>query len=831
MRSVYDALRSEPARRAKWLAAARKGTLRAANEALTTTSRPKKYVLAMFPYPSGKLHLGHVRVYAISDCLSRYYTMSGFRVLHPMGWDAFGLPAENAARDNAATSPEAWTKQNIAQMRAQLDELGFRFDWDASAAETGMATCDPEYYKWTQWMFLRMFERGLAYRAKATVNWDPVDKTVLANEQVDANGKSWRSGAVVEKKALEQWFLKTTAFGNELLDALDKDPVKSGWPENVRSMQSNWIGRRHGAIVDLIVEGSNELVRGFTTQPALALAAKESFLVLDATHPFWESLPATKDTAHFARHPVSGARFKLVKKGDDSSREMKKDAEAVGGGGQAEDDDAQDSIGEIKLSENDKSNSSSTKLDQEAISMLESTGTGHRHTQFRLKDWLVSRQRRWGAPIPIIHCADGCGAVPVPLKDLPVMVPEASSYNTEESLKCTCPKCGSKNAKRDTDSLDTFVDSSWYFYRYCDPANPQAAFDSNKVKQWMNVDVYVGGVEHAILHLLYARFFARFLHSEGLVEHPEPFQRLLSQGMVLGKAYKDAKTGAYLRPSQVKPEDDVVTVWEKMSKSKYNGVDPGEIVKKHGADVTRMAILFAAPPEKEFQWLGDSALAGQTRFLNRVWNLCHPAATAAGDDESDSGKTKKKGRAADDEGSRRKKRRSAVEQCITNVTKYYREDVAQFNVGIAELMKLTNTLSEQHSAVDAPSSSAAEKSEFKECLEVLMRMLAPVAPHFAAEAWEKLRADETDVHDQSWPTITSLSWSGKVADENSGGVPLVVRVKGNRVNSSIQRIQEENTNDDSLVASLRAELGDAVSGLKHIVVKQKDGTKVVNFIP
>jgi leucyl-tRNA synthetase len=585
-------------------------------------------------------------------------------------------------------------------MKAQLEELGFGFEW-----EREVRTCDEEYYVWTQKLFMWLVENGLAYRAKANVNWDPVDCTVLANEQVDANGKSWRSGAVVERRALEQWFIRTTGFANELAEGLAQEPVKSGWPENVRAMQANWIGKKDGHLVSFEVAGARR-IRVFTDRMALSGLAKSSSIVLSAA-----LVKELGGDGTVAIHPLTGVHYKIA-----SSAEEDED---LAHGPEMD--------GYIRFSKPDMELASSPFAWESHPTYTTDKSLIVPHTKYRLKDWLVSRQRRWGAPVPMIHCK-ACGVVPVPDSDLPVRVPVDL-----KPIKCTCPKCKSPEAVRDTDSLDTFVDSSWYFYRYTDPHNTKQVFDPVKAKEWMNVDVYVGGVEHAILHLLYARFFARFLHKLGLAEHPEPFQRLLSQGMVLGKTYKDKKTGAYLKSED--PNADIV--WEKMSKSKHNGVDPGSVVKKFGADATRMAILFAGPPEKEVQWLGDAALNGQTRFFNRIWTLIEGLGELDSKHASQS-------------------RRMAVERCIKQVSDMMREDQAVFNVAIAEMMKLTNAM------IDVRSKGDDDSKELAESVTVLIKLMAPLAPHFASEAWELL-GHKGDVHQQSWPTLEALSWRREAA--------------------------------------------------------------------
>lgn len=687
-----------------------------------------------------------------------------------MGWDAFGLPAENAARDHGV-SPEAWTKQNITQMRSQLDDLGFRFDWK-SDSELGMATCDPSYYQYTQWLFLRMFDKGLAYRKKAIVNWDPVDNTVLANEQVDEEGRSWRSGAIVEKKLLDQWFLKITSYAEPLLAGLHTDPIKSGWPEKVRVMQENWIGKKHGIkLLFHSVKDPEVTIEAFTHQPHLAIEAKNSSVLVPMHHHLMDT---------HVRCAFSGNTF-TVKRSDEHNETLF-----------------------VELSEQDLEHSPPTMTRDESINELEKSNTGTKHVHFRLNDWLVSRQRRWGAPIPIIHC-DTCG--PQPNYDLPVLVPELG-VDVEEWKQCKCPKCQGP-ATRETDTFDTFVDSSWYYYRFCDVDNASAMFDVDKVNKWMNVDVYIGGVEHAILHLLYSRFVARFVHIDQNLapDSWEPFPRLLSQGMVLGKAVKEKNSGRYLKPGETANENgDVVEVWEKMSKSKYNGVSPTDIVARFGSDALRMSVLFAAPPDKEFQWMGDTTLVGQTRFFNRIWSLV---------DEYNQGRSATE-TVNEDKSQSRVKNRKAVEGAIRSVDKLIQED--KFNVAIAETMKLSNVLS----------ANLSFDAEFGECLSVLLRLLTPFAPHFASDCYEKLMSDDSvEVNEQVWPTLDKLSWFGTSSPTQDPNPHLIVRIKGKRVPLKVKIAYNTEAELKSSVATL---LGDQVKDLEcRVVVNTQKQRTIVQF--
>ena len=640
--------------------------------------KPKFYALSMFPYPSGNLHMGHVRNYVITDVIARLKRMQGYRVLHPMGWDAFGLPAENAAIDRGIP-PANWTKQNIAQMREQLQELGLSVDWSRE-----VATCFPDYYRWTQWLFLQFFEAGLAYQKEASVNWDPVDQTVLANEQVDSEGFSWRSGAKVERKLLKQWFLKITDYAEQLLQDLDQ---LTGWPERVKTMQANWIGKSVGAYLEFPIVGMDEKIAVFTTRPDTVYGV--TYVVLAPEHPLTPQVTTKEQKAAveaFVKEVASESEIDRTAE-DKPKRGILTGGKAINpfngeeipiliadyvlyeyGTGAVMGVPAHDvrdfkfagennlPIKTVIVPENSDAESinelteayiapgimvNSGEFDgiaseigkSKIIEYAQEKGYGKARIQYRLRDWLISRQRYWGCPIPIIHCPS-CGAVPVPHSDLPVKLPEQVEFSgkggspltkLEDWVNVTCPTCG-EPAKRETDTMDTFIDSSWYFLRYTDANNPDEVFTKDKVNDWMAVDQYVGGIEHAILHLLYSRFFTKVLRDRGLLNFDEPFKRLLTQGMVQGLTYQNPKTKKYIPSSDIDPEDpkdpetgeklDVFMV--KMSKSKYNGVDPKQVLEKYGADTARMFILFKAPPEKDLEW-DDADVEGQFRFLNRVW--------------------------------------------------------------------------------------------------------------------------------------------------------------------------------------------------------------------
>jgi leucyl-tRNA synthetase len=786
------------------------------DQAREDADQPKFYALSMFPYPSGNLHMGHVRNYTITDVVARVRRMQGYRVLHPMGWDAFGLPAENAAIDRGI-HPAQWTNQNIDQMRAQLQELGLSYDWDRE-----VATCAPNYYRWTQWIFIQMLEMGLAYQKEAAVNWDPIDQTVLANEQVDSEGKSWRSGALVEKKLLRQWFLKITDYAEELLSDLDKLP---GWPERVRTMQANWIGKSTGARVVFTTETGDQLPV-FTTRPDTLWGA--TFMVLSPEHPLVDKLTApdrvaavddyrreaagkseidrtAEDrektgvwTGSYAVNPVNGAKIPIwiadyvlmgygtgaimaVPAHDQRDFEFaRKFSLPVTVVVQPEGDTLSgDTMPEAWPGEGMMVNSgpldglTAGKGPGQSVAMaiqwLEAQEKGHGEANYRLRDWLISRQRYWGVPIPVVHCNE-CGIVPVPDHQLPVTLPEDVEFSgrgasplaqLDQWVNVPCPTCG-RPAKRETDTMDTFIDSSWYFLRYTDAKNPKQAFDAAKVNGWMPVDQYVGGIEHAILHLLYSRFLTKVLRDRGLLNFDEPFQRLLTQGMVQNLTYKNPKTGKYVptasvtdaaKPVDPETGDALEMFYEKMSKSKYNGVDPKAVLAKYGADTARMFILFKAPPEKDLEW-DDADVEGQFRFLNRVWRLVtefisrNPGGLG-GDLILPDPLTKAE-----------KTLRRAIHIAIKDITEDIDGDY-QFNTAVSELMKLSNALN------DAP---CKESAVYPEGVRALVLLLAPFAPHLADELWHQLGQADS-VHLATWP---SYDPAALVADE----ITLVIQIMG-----------------------------------------------------
>ena len=778
------------------------------------SDQPKFYALSMFPYPSGSLHMGHVRNYTITDVIARLKRMQGYQVLHPMGWDAFGLPAENAAIDRGVP-PAQWTYQNIAQMRQQLQRLGLSIDWQRE-----VTTCAPDYYRWTQWLFLQFYQAGLAYQKEASVNWDPIDQTVLANEQVDSEGRSWRSGALVERKLLRQWFLKITDYAEPLLADLEQ---LNGWPERVKLMQSHWIGKSVGAYLEFPVQNSPEKIAVFTTRPDTVYGV--TYVVLAPEHPLTPlvTTPAQQATVRafcqqvareseiertaedkpkrgvftggLALNPFNGetipiliADYVLYEYG--TGAVMGVPAHDVRDFKFAKEnnllvkvvilpDDADNAdicflqaYTEAGMMANSASfnGMNSVKAKQAIIRYAEEQGFGQERVQYRLRDWLISRQRYWGCPIPIIHCPS-CGTVPVPEADLPVELPAQVALSGRgpsplaqltDWVHVPCPCCG-QPAQRETDTMDTFIDSSWYFLRYTDAHNTSQPFAPEQVNRWMAVDQYVGGIEHAILHLLYSRFFTKVLGDRGLVQVREPFTHLLTQGMVQGLTYKNPQTGKYVAAKDLQtgqwlvdphdPKDPdtgepLQVFYEKMSKSKYNGVDPQEVLAKYGADTARMFILFKAPPEKDLEW-DDADVEGQFRFLNRVWRLVSDYAQQSPAQVSDQNLSKAE-----------KDLRRAIHLAIKEIA----EDLAgdyQFNTAIAELMKLSNALS---------TATCVASPIYREGIETLLILLAPFAPHISEELWHLL-GNSGSIHQQSW-----LNFDPKalLVDE----INLVIQVMG-----------------------------------------------------
>ncbi|MBW4558684.1 MAG: leucine--tRNA ligase [Trichormus sp. ATA11-4-KO1] len=794
------------------------------------SNQPKFYALSMFPYPSGSLHMGHVRNYTITDVIARLKRMQGYRVLHPMGWDAFGLPAENAAIDRGVP-PAKWTYQNIAQMRQQLQRLGLSIDW-----ESEVATCSPDYYKWTQWIFLQFWQAGLAYQKEAAVNWDPIDQTVLANEQVDNEGRSWRSGAKVERKLLRQWFLKITDYAEELLNDLDK---LTGWPERVKLMQANWIGKSTGAYLEFPIVGMDEKIAVYTTRPDTVYGV--SYVVLAPEHPLTK-LVTTKEqktaveafirevsqqselertaedklkrgipTGGKVINPFTGEEvpiwiadyvlyeygtgavmgvpahdvrdFKFAQVYDLPIEFVIASPEDVADFDLTPTSEIDEVTKLIKVDYNEAytepgilinsgsfTGMTSTDAKEAIVKYAEEQNFGKLRIQYRLRDWLISRQRYWGAPIPVIHCPN-CGIVPVPDEDLPVELPEEVELSgrggsplsqLESWVNVPCPTCGTP-AKRETDTMDTFIDSSWYFLRYPDAKNEQQVFDPAKTNDWMPVDQYVGGIEHAILHLLYSRFFTKVLRDRGLLNFDEPFLRLLTQGMVQGLTYMNPNKGGkdkWVPSNLVNPSDPrdpetgepLQRLYATMSKSKGNGVAPEDVISKYGVDTARMFILFKAPPEKDLEW-DEADVEGQFRFLNRVWRLVTDYVAA--------GVSRKKAQLADLSKPEKELRR-AIHTAIQAVTEDL-EDEYQFNTAVSELMKLSNAITD----ADCKNSPI-----YAEGIQILVMMLAPFAPHIADELWHLL-GNSNSVHTQTWPSFDSAAL---VADE----ITLVIQVNGKK---------------------------------------------------
>ncbi len=723
-------------------------------------SREKYYCLTMFPYPSGHLHMGHMRVYTIGDVLARYQKMLGKNVLQPMGWDAFGLPAENAAIKNN-TLPAKWTYKNIEYMREQMQRMGFGYDWKRE-----IITCAPEYYRWEQWLFTRLFEKGLAYRKSAIVNWDPVDKTVLANEQV-IDGRGWRSGALVERKEIPQWFIKITAYCDELLDDIDK---LENWPEQVKTMQRNWIGRSEGVTVNVCVKDSTQQLDIFTTR--LDTIFGVSFIAVAAEHPLVKNLieqgndmlaQFAKECSHIkvaeaaiatmekkgidtglkALHPVSGeeisiwaANFVLMDYGSGAVMGVpahdQRDHEFATQYGlpikpviatEASHDYSKSALdNKGKLVNSDEYDGLSSEAAIDAITThLQEQQKAKKEVNYRLRDWGISRQRYWGAPIPIIYC-DDCGAVAVPEEDLPVVLPEEVEFdgsgsplkNMPEFTNTNCPKCG-QAATRETDTFDTFMESSWYYARYA-CVNAEKKMLDDRAKYWTPVDQYIGGIEHAILHLLYTRFFHRILRDEGLLNGAEPFMSLLTQGMVL-------KDGA------------------KMSKSKGNVVAPAELVEKFGADTVRLFMIFAAPADQHLEW-SDAGVEGSYRFLKKIWQFTHQHQKALQqmNEQLQNDCTFKIDRSELSEALSDTRRE--IHEALKQVK--YDFERHQFNTVVSGSMKIFNALN----SIETIDESAIRV--IHEGLSLLLRVLSPIVPHITHHIWRTLGFGE-DILEAKWP--------------------------------------------------------------------------------
>ncbi len=745
---------------------------RAVFRAIEDPEKDKYYCLAMFPYPSGQLHMGHVRNYTIGDVIARYQRMQGKNVLQPMGWDAFGLPAENAAIKHKV-APATWTYRNIEYMRGQLKRLGLGYDW-----ERELATCDPEYYRWEQWLFTRLFKKGLVYKKTAAVNWCPVDQTVLANEQV-IEGCCWRCDTPVEKREIPQWFMKITDYAQELLDDLDQ---LEGWPEQVKTMQANWIGRSEGLQIQFDIQDSSESLAVYTTRPDTLMGV--TYVAIAAEHPLalqaaqsnpklqafidscrkMETSEAAVETAEkkgmptglMALHPVTGeaipvwvANFVLMGYGTGAVMSVPAHDQRDFEFAHKYDLPIKQVIAPLDKTDVDLTQAAFTEKGRlihsqqfdgldfsqafEAIAaFLEARNKGKRQVNYRLRDWGVSRQRYWGTPIPIIYCPQ-CGAVPVPEQDLPVRLPEDVVVDGSgsplkampEFYQCTCPECGAE-AERETDTFDTFFESSWYYARYTCPDNDEAMLDQ-RADYWLPVDQYIGGIEHAVLHLLYARFFHKLMRDEGLLTGDEPFRNLLTQGMVL-------KDGA------------------KMSKSKGNTVDPQALIEQYGADTARLFMMFAAPPEQSLEW-SDQAVDGAHRFLRRLWRSVVVHCAQGQPSEPDMSQLSEELKAL----------RRQIHQTLDKVT----DDLGRrhtFNTAIAAVMELMNALAKVNAST--PQARAVRQ----EALEIIVLMLAPITPHICHHLWHQLGHEEAIVH-VAWPEVDRLAL---VQDS----ITLMVQVNG-----------------------------------------------------
>jgi leucyl-tRNA synthetase len=795
-------------------------------------NKEKYYMLEMFPYPSGNLHMGHVRNYSIGDVIARFKTMQGYNVIHPMGWDSFGLPAENAAIERGI-HPDKWTRSNIDTMREQLKGLGFSYDWSRE-----IATSSPEYYKWTQWLFLQFYKKGMAYKKKSSVNWCPSCETVLANEQV-VNGGCERCSTEVTKKELEQWFFRITEYAQRLLDDIDK---LEDWPEKVKIMQKNWIGRSEGAMVSFQIQGFDEKIEVFTTRPDTIYGV--SSMVLAPEHPLVPKLvegteyeepvkefrkrmehlseisrtstEAEKEGLFIGRYvinPMNGkevplfiANYVLMDYGTGAVMGVpahdQRDFEfatkynlpiipVIKPRDESIDMDNLDQAFEadgVMINSGPFNGLDSKQGITKVIEYMEAKGIGEGKVNFRLRDWLISRQRYWGAPIPILYC-DKCGMVPVPEEDLPVLLPTDvkftgkgnSPLSTSESfVHTTCPKCGG-SAKREVDTMDTFVCSSFYFLRFTDPNNHDHPFNMDKTKYWMPVDQYVGGVEHAILHLLYARFFTKVLYDMGLSPVEEPFSRLLTQGMVL-------KDGA------------------KMSKSKGNTVSPEEIIAKYGADTARLFILFGAPPERDLEW-SDQGVEGSFRFLNRIWRLVTESYQEVMNNDLG---------AEDTLSGQDKELRYVLHNTIKRVT----TDIGErfnFNTAISAIMELVNAT---YDYLEKNRDGNLNRGILKEAITNMMIMLAPFSPHIASELWE-LVGMEGSVHDQKWP-----KWDPEALIKDE--IEIVVQVNGKlrgRLTISAEATREEMEE----IALGHEKIKESIAG-KNIVKVIAVPKKLVNIV-
>ena len=811
MQELYQPSAIEPAAQRKWAAE------RAFNVS-EDAAKPKFYCLSMFPYPSGKLHMGHVRNYTIGDVRSRFKKMQGFNVLQPMGWDAFGMPAENAAI-NHQVAPSKWTYENITYMRKQLQSLGFALDW-----EREIATCRPEYYRWEQLLFTKLFEKGIVYKKLGTVNWDPIDQTVLANEQV-IDGRGWRSGALVEKREIPMYYFKITDYAEQLLNDLDG----LDWPEQVKTMQRNWIGKSRGMTVRFQVaadsreglpESHREFVQVYTTRPDTLMGA--TYVAVAAEHPLAaaaaEKQPALQafiaeckagsvaeadmatmekkgmPTGRFVINPLNGERLEVwvanyvlwgygdgavmaVPAHDERDFAFAKQynlpiKQVISVDGQPFDaaqwqDWYADKENGVLVNSNEFNGLNFQAAFDAIAAKLQAASAGEPKTQYRLRDWGISRQRYWGCPVPIIHC-DTCGDVPVPEQDLPVVLPEnvvpdgagSPLAKMPEFYETKCPKCGGA-AKRETDTMDTFVESSWYQFRYMSPRDDAHMVAPEAAAYWGQADQYIGGIEHAILHLLYARFFTKLMNDEGIVSVREPFKQLLTQGMVLAATYyRESADGkkTWFNPAEVRVQTDdkgrpvsavleadgqpvVIGGVEKMSKSKNNGVDPQQIIDAYGADTARLFMMFASPPEQSLEW-SDAGVEGAHRFLRRLWRTVYEFVQNGG-----SGASKFSGSQEALSGSL-KDLRFKLHSTIAKVTDDY-DRRQQFNTAIAAVMELLN----QYDKTDT--SGEHGQAVAREVLEAVVLLLSPIVPHICETLWGELAGG--NLWQQSWPAVDNAA--------------------------------------------------------------------------
>ncbi|XP_067910460.1 probable leucine--tRNA ligase, mitochondrial [Heterodontus francisci] len=825
----------------------------------TDKSKPKCYVLSMFPYPSGKLHMGHVRVYTISDTMAHFQRMRGFQVLHPIGWDAFGLPAENAAIERGL-DPEEWTKSNIAHMREQLHSLGLCFDWKKE-----VTTCHPDYYKWTQFLFLKLYAAGMAYQKEGLVNWDPVDQTVLADEQVDENGCSWRSGAKVEQRYLKQWFVKTTNYAKSLLDALDDLPDWYG----VKEMQANWIGACTGCYFDfeLKVNGKHvgEKLPAYTSNPDAVYGA--SHLSILPSHRLLHGNSHLRDILQKCfvpdtdcQTPVTGVNLlnsQEIPLVISAKKEFEGHLDTVIGIPSIHPEDAKVAKklglewrevfktlpdGTEQLQDCDEF----TGLDKQSATQAilkhaKDLGIGGYLTSPKMRDWLISRQRYWGTPIPVVHC-QSCGTVPVPYEALPVLLPKIKSFPAKglspltaasEWLNCTCPKCKGP-AQRETDTMDTFVDSAWYYYRYTDPHNSKKPFDKAPADFWMPVDLYIGGKEHAVMHLYYARFISHFCKDQNMVRYREPFRKLLVHGLIKGKTFRLASSGQYLRKEEISfsgsdplhatTSEKLQITWEKMSKSKHNGIDPAEMIQQYGIDTMRLYILYAAPPEQDILWdIKTDAIPGVLRWQARLWALVTKLIDArnAGMMPCPDHLNKKEKLEA-------KKIWQSKNYTVSQVTSYMTEDFL-LNAAISRLMGLTNTLSQSTSQV------ILHSMEYEDALATLCIMIAPMVPYLASELWKGLSSVQnklaiqyrwgTDVLFQQWPSLDPMYL------QQPDSVQMIVRIN-NKVCGSVNVPQQVVKNAERVQELiLQSELG--IRQLQGRAIKKailSPRTALINFL-